>query len=262
MNYYDQLGRDIRIELTPKRIVSLVPSQTELLVDLGLESSIIGITKFCVHPTKLRKTKIIVGGTKDVHYEKISTLKPDIILCNKEENTKEMIEQLEQIAPVHVSDIYTIEDSLELIKIYGLMFDVATVASALISDINFELKKFNQGVINQPRLKVAYFIWKDPWMVAAHSTFIDEMLRVAHFDNYFAHLSRYPEIELEDIDTSIDLLFFSSEPFPFKDKHLTEIFDLFPKSKVKIVDGEYFSWYGSRMKAAFSYLKTLREEIV
>src|SRR5690606_15229799 len=118
----DQLHRPLLLEKTPKRIISLVPSQTELLVDLGLESSIVGVTKFCVHPIHIKEEKVIVGGTKQVHFDKIRDLKPDIILCNKEENTKEMILELEKIATVHISDIYTIDDTLELIELYGDLF--------------------------------------------------------------------------------------------------------------------------------------------
>ena len=118
----DQLNRSIIINETPKRIVSLVPSQTELLVDLGLEDAIVGITKFCVHPSHLKGEKAIVGGTKQVHFDRIKALNPDIILCNKEENTKAMIQELEKIATVHISDIYTIADSIELIMLYGALF--------------------------------------------------------------------------------------------------------------------------------------------
>lgn len=262
MKHIDQLHREIIITSTPKRIVSLVPSQTELLVDLGLESLIIGVTKFCIHPKSLRSKTTIVGGTKAVHLDKIKALKPDIILCNKEENTEEMVLQLEKIAPVHVSDIYTIQDSLDLIDMYGELFSKTTEASALILELQFKFKEFKNWINNKPRLKVAYFIWKDPWMVAGHSTFINDMLQINNFDNYFIDFSRYPEIELDKIDSSIDVLLFSSEPFPFNETHLHDIYVRFPKSKVKIVNGEYFSWYGSRLREAFAYFKSLRQTMI
>ena len=262
MRYVDQIGRELMVASRPLRIVSLVPSQTELLVDLGLKSSIVGVTKFCVHPSDLKNKKIVVGGTKDVHYDKIKELRPDIILCNKEENTQAMISQLEQVAPVHVSDIYTIDDSLELIKMYGELFNVIDNASKIVADIRSKFEEFRKWIINYPNLKAAYFIWKDPWMVVGRSTFIDELLRINNFENYFSNLSRYPEISLDDIDTSIDLIFFSSEPFPFKDKHFKEVYTKFPNSKIMIVNGEYFSWYGSRLILAVNYFKALREQLV
>ena len=132
MQFFDQLNREIHLEKTPKRIISLVPSQTELLVDLGLEDSIIGITKFCVHPVSLKKQKALVGGTKTIHIDKIKALQPDIILCNKEENTKEIVSICEQIAPIHISDIYTIQDTLSLIDQYGNIFSKQNKASKLI----------------------------------------------------------------------------------------------------------------------------------
>lgn len=261
MKYIDQLGREIELSSKPLRIISLVPSQTELLVDLGLESSIVGVTKFCVHPESLRKIKTVVGGTKEVHFDKILDLKPDIILCNKEENTQAMILELEKIAPVHLSDILTLNDSLELIEMYGELFGVVDRASDLITQIRDAFLIFSEWIADKPKLRAVYFIWKDPWMVAAKSTFIDNILRLNKFENYFSNIDRYPEIQLEDIDQSVDLLLFSSEPFPFKEKHLMDVYQKFPKTKIMIIDGEYFSWYGSRMRSAFDYFKTLRESL-
>src|SRR5680860_282787 len=119
----DQLQRELNIKDVPKRIISLVPSQTELLVALGLEENIVGITKFCIHPKYLRKSKTVVGGTKKVHFDKIRALNPELILCNKEENTLGMVLELEKIAPVHVSEIIDFENVLILIEMYGKLFD-------------------------------------------------------------------------------------------------------------------------------------------
>src|SRR5690606_21481625 len=193
----DQLNRTIHLTNTPKRIISLVPSQTELLVDLGLEDSLVGITKFCVHPKHLKTSKTIVGGTKNIHIDKVKALKPDIILCNKEENTQEMIAELEQIAPVHISDIYTIDDCLELIEMYGKLFSKEIEAKKLIKNISEKLEDFKAFVSDKKTLKVTYFIWKNPWMIAAKHTFIDEILRLNNFKNYYETLERYPEIILD-----------------------------------------------------------------
>jgi len=254
----DQLNRTIQLNKIPKRIISLVPSQTELLCDLGLESSIVGITKFCVHPNQLKKEKTIVGGTKDVHFNKIRALQPDLILCNKEENTLEMIQELETIAPVHISDICTIEDCLELIEMYGLMFSREKKANEISNQIQALHEDFKEFIKDKPTLKTAYFIWKKPWMVAAKETFIDEMMQLNKFENYFGHLKRYPEIELyEDKEETAELVLLSSEPFPFKEKHKEVLRNYFPKAKILVVDGEAFSWYGSRLIKAFDYFKSL-----
>ena len=261
MKHQDQLKRTLELEEIPKRIISLVPSQTELLVDLGLESSIVGLTKFCIHPSSLRKNKTVVGGTKQVNFDKIKVLNPDIILCNKEENTKEMILELENIAPVHISDIYNLDDALELIELYGKLFSVEKKATLLIQNIKKEYQDFRHYIKDQPKLKVAYFIWKKPWMVAAKDTFIHEMLVLNNFENYFGNVTRYPEIDVDAIDKDIDVIMLSSEPFPFKEEHINSLELRFPDSKVVLVDGEYFSWYGSRLEEAFGYFKTLRKTL-
>jgi len=256
----DQLNRTIQINGIPKRIISLVPSQTELLYDMGLESSIVGITKFCVHPVHFRKEKKIVGGTKSVHFDKIKDLNPDIILCNKEENTQEMILELEKIAPVHISDIYTMDDCLELIEMYGNLFAKEEIASQINSDIKLKYDDFKNFISNISELKTAYFIWKNPWMVAASDNFINTMLRLNSFKNYFGELTRYPEIELsEDKKETADLVLLSSEPFPFSEKHMDEVRTYFPNAKVLVVDGEMFSWYGTRLLKAFDYFKSLHQ---
>ena len=198
MVFKDQLGLKLAINSTPKRIVSLVPSQTELLVDLGLSNAIVGVTKFCVHPKHIRSSKVVVGGTKNVKVEKIRALEPDIILCNKEENSKALIEQLEPIAPVHISDIYSIDDCLELLQQYGQIFEVTGKAESLALKIEDQLQDFIGFVQDHKKLKVAYFIWKDPWMVVGKHTFIDHILVLNNYENVFGNLERYPEINLEN----------------------------------------------------------------
>ncbi|MEM6516121.1 MAG: helical backbone metal receptor [Bacteroidota bacterium] len=258
----DQLNRTISLKSTPKRIISLVPSLTELIVDLGLEGALVGVTKFCVHPKSIRKEKAVVGGTKQVHLDKIKKLQPDIIICNKEENTLEMVSQLENICPVHISDILDLEDTLQLIKSYGRLFNVEQKANEIHYKIEEEIKSFKEYVLKQKRLKVAYFIWQKPWMVAGNDTFINTLLNLNSFDNIFVNTIRYPEVSLEEVvKKNPEILMLSSEPYPFKDKHKVELSQRFAASKVIIVDGEYFSWYGSRLLGAFDYFRTLRQEL-
>lgn len=254
----DQLNRKIHIEKVPKRIISLVPSQTELLVDLGLENLIVGVTKFCVHPKHLKSAKAIVGGTKRVKFEKIRNLKPDIILCNKEENTLEMIEELEKIAPVHISDIYTLEDCYDLILAYGKIFNCAFKASSIIENIESERLNYKNIIQDNSNIKVAYFIWKEPWMVVGSNTFINVMLKEAGFINVFADKERYPEVILDDKSLQkAEIILLSSEPYPFKQMHVNELIQKYPAKKIIVVDGELFSWYGSRLAKSYDYFKLL-----
>jgi len=257
----DQLNRALIFEGAPKRIVSLVPSQTELLVDLGLEESIVGVTKFCVHPVHLRKAKTIVGGTKEVHYDRIKALRPDVILCNKEENTKEMVEELEKIAPVHVSDIYTIDDTVELINQYGQLFSIQNNADEISNALVGLVGAFKTYISDRPVKKVAYFIWRKPWMVTGSNTIIHHLLSLNKFENVFAELSRYPEVAITSLvgKNKPDFIFLSSEPYPFKKKHILELKELLPDANILLVDGEYFSWYGTRLLGAFNYFKALHK---
>ena len=259
----DQIGNRFELKNTPTRIVSLVPSQTELLVDLGLESSIVGVTKFCIHPNHLKQTKKIVGGTKTINIDKIKALRPDIILCNKEENTKEIVAACQKIATTHVSDIFTIEDCIELILQYGNIFSCTTGASKITENINYNLVDFQNFIKDRETLKVAYFIWKNPWMVAAKNTFINHLLSINKFENIYQNKQRYPEINLAKIqqEGNPKLILLSSEPYPFKEEHILEIEQFTQHAKTILVDGEMFSWYGSRLIKAFEYFKKLRLEI-
>lgn len=263
MQFTDQLNRTLTFENKPKRIVSLVPSQTELLYDLGLEDQIIGLTKFCVHPYHLKQTKAIVGGTKNIKIDTIRELKPDIILCNKEENTQEIVELCEQVAPVHVSDIFTIDDALELTKQYGELFSRRTEASKIIQKINFKLDDFKGFIKDHPPKKVAYFIWRNPWMVAGNNTFINYLLELNKFTNIYGNKNRYPEVEIKKIrlEGDPDYVFLSSEPYPFKEEHAFELGRFTHHAKTVFVDGEMFSWYGSRLLKAFDYFKELHRRI-
>lgn len=263
MQFRDQIDRKFTLEKVPKRIISLVPSQTELLYDLGLEDEIVGLTKFCVHPYHLKQTKTVVGGTKDIKIDKIRGLNPDIILCNKEENTQEIVALCEQITAVHVSDIYTIDDALELTKQYGILFNKRTEASKIIQKINFKLNDFKEFIKGYPPKKVAYFIWRNPWMVAGNDNFINHLLALNNFTNIYANKSRYPEVAIKKIrlEGDPDLVFLSSEPYPFKEEHAFELSRFTHHAKTVFVDGEMFSWYGSRLLKAFDYFKKLHQRI-
>jgi iron complex transport system substrate-binding protein len=260
--FTDQLGTTHSFESSPKRIVSLVPSQTELLCDLGLEKNIVGITKFCVHPYRLKTIKKIVGGTKKVKYDIIRSLEPDIIICNKEENTKEIVDELQKICPVWVTDIVALEDNFQMISDFGQLFDRRTEARKWNDKLAFALSDFKNFIVAVPAKKVAYFIWKNPYMVAGSGTFIDELLKLNNFENHYASQERYPEIELETLeDDNLELILLSSEPYPFKTEDGYELVRNSNKAKAILVDGEMFSWYGSRLIKALEYFKFLHNSI-
>ncbi|SDG70486.1 ABC transporter substrate-binding protein [Psychroflexus sediminis] len=254
----DQLHRALDVDTIPERIVCLVPSLTEMLVDLGVKHKLLGVTKFCVHPQDIRTHAEVIGGTKNIKHDSIQALSPDFILANKEENELEDIEQLSESHPVYVSDINSIEDLLQLIRDLGELFSIPERSSQLADDIQTSFIKFSRETRHQPTLKVAYFIWRDPWMVVGSSTFIDYMLKLNNFDNVYDDSARYPEVDIHQLKP-VDYIFLSSEPFPFKDQHKKE-FEMNP-DQIHIVDGEYFSWYGSRLLKAFDYFGQLRDKL-
>jgi ABC-type Fe3+-hydroxamate transport system substrate-binding protein len=245
---------------SPKRIISLVPSQTELLHDLGLEEEVVGITKFCIHPESWFRSKMRVGGTKQLNLETIRSLKPDLVIANKEENVKEQVEELANEFPVWVSDINNLDEAIGMINTIGVL----THKQAEAEKISTEIKtNFDNLSINNPcKWKACYLIWKDPYMTIGDDTFIHDMLLRAGFENSFASQKRYPEIDLDDLkNTDCELVLLSSEPYPFKEKHIEEIKKLLPHINVILVDGEMFSWYGSRLLQAPAYFNTLRKSL-
>ena len=245
--------------MTPQRIISVVPSQTELLFDLGLDNEIVGITKFCIHPAENVRGKTVVGGTKTLNFNQIYALRPDFILANKEENTRDQIEELQRHYPVHVTDITTLPDALTMIRDVGVLVGKEQRAEEMARQITFSLASLSS--LSSPP-SVAYFIWRKPYMVAAEGTFIDAMLQAAGFRNAFAGQTRYPEITPDYLrEANPDLIFLSSEPYPFAEKHVDELLAICPSARVLVVDGEVFSWYGSRLLRAANYFKNLRTEI-
>ncbi len=260
MLFTDDLGQELNlVSYPPRRILSVVPSLTELLYDLGLEEEIVGITKFCVFPEVIFRSKPRIGGTKTLHLDKIRALQPDLIIANKEENQQEDIQQLSAEFPTYVTDIQLMSQAVEKIKIIGELSQRKTESLELIDKIN---DGFTQLARFERRPRVAYMIWKDPIMVAGGDTYIHDMLDKAGFENAFGHLSRYPSVEATELaNAEIDFVLLSSEPFPFKTKDLAYFEKLMPSSKAILVDGTMFSWYGSRLALVPSYFKKLREDL-
>jgi ABC-type Fe3+-hydroxamate transport system substrate-binding protein len=255
--FRDQLNREVILASVPKRIISVVPSQTELLFYLGLDEEIIGITKFCIHPQDKFQSITKIGGTKQLDLDKIKSLQPDLIIANKEENERSQIEALMDICPVWISDISNLTKALDMIERVGALVGKAIEAKVLKDDIEHGFNKISL----QNGLNTAYFIWRKPYIVAGQNTFIDAMLQKCGLTNVFK-ADRYPEINVDMlIKANPEVVLLSSEPYPFKEKHMEEIKAILPKAIIKLVDGEIFSWYGSRLLHAPAYFEWLSKEL-
>lgn len=242
-----------------KRIISLVPSLTELIIDFGLGGQLIGRTRFCVHPAEKVKTIPIIGGTKNPNIEKIIALKPDLIIANKEENTKKEVEELSKHVEVVVTEIDSVEEAIEWVQKLGVKLGVEEAADQLITSV----ERLTSMTNDFHPISTAYFIWRQPWMTIGNDTYIHDIMNHFGLINIFGDQTRYPETNLSELASlSPELVLLSSEPYPFKKKHFQEIRINCPNSRILLVDGEWFSWYGSRMIPAFEGLLEWRSDIL
>ncbi|MDB5196666.1 MAG: iron transporter [Flaviaesturariibacter sp.] len=256
--FTDQMGRTIELRSTPKRIISLVPSQTELLFDLGLEEEVVGITKFCIRPETWFRSKARIGGTKTVSLEKIKALNPDLIIANKEENVQEQVEALAKEFPVWISDINTLPEAISMIEKVAAVVGKKAEGEALCVKIQTAFYTFQPS---NAKPRAAYLIWKNPYMSVGNDTFIHDMLDRAGFENILSHKTRYPEILIEELASlNCEVLLLSSEPYPFKQADIDELQVQLPNTRIELVDGELFSWYGSRLLQAPAYFQGLLEK--
>lgn len=257
----DQMGFMINVPEEPMRMVSLVPSQTELLCDLGMEQRLYGITKFCIHPEEVVSQKTKVGGTKTFHIEAIKVLNPDLIIANKEENDEELILKLKQHFPVWISDVRNLDQCRKMIGEVGELVGKKNEAAYI-------LEKVESGFANLPKprrkVRTAYLIWRKPYMSVNADTFIHDIMDRCGMENVFAGRNgRYPEITDDDLTAAKpELILLSTEPYPFSEKHFEEIEKILPDTSVVLADGEMFSWYGSRMMFAPVYLEKLVREVI
>lgn len=243
---------------TPQRIVSLVPSLTEFLVDIGVGKRLIGRTKFCIHPKDAVDAIPTYGGTKNPKVDAIIAAGADLVVMNREENRREDFEALYGRTNVLMTDILTVADALREMRRIGVAVGCGEASEKLCHQIESVLPLKYAATID-----VAYFIWRDPWMVAGGSTYIDDVLSRFGMRNFFADLNRYPEISLEELlKRNPHYILLSSEPYPFKDKHIAEIRAVLPDVQVELVDGEWFSWYGSRMLPSFKNISEWRKNLV
>ncbi|MBL3656549.1 helical backbone metal receptor [Fulvivirga sediminis] len=250
----DHMGNEGKGPHCPK-IISLVPSITELLFNLELQDQIIGVTKFCVHPKELTKSIPKIGGTKNFKFDVIDELTPDLIIGNKEENYKEGIELLQTKYSLLLTDIKSIPEAIEMIRDIGAITGRARRAQSIIDKINNGLESLHK----REAKRVLYLIWRKPYMAVGGDTYINNVLETLGLKNVLKEVPRYPELSLEEInELKPDLILLSSEPFPFKEKHKRELERVSALSNIHLVDGEMFSWYGSRIIQALSYFNSLQ----
>jgi len=256
----DDLGREVNIPFPPKRIISAVPSTTELLFDLGLEGKVISRTKFCKYPKGKIEKLPNIGVTKNLYIDKINLLNPDLILVNEEENYKAEVEALMDDFPVYVSKIRNYEEALQNILNIGKITGTKPKAFEITNKIRAGFAKIPKS---KKPLKVLYLVWRKPFMGVGKNSFINSMLEMCRFENVLSDLQeRYPKLSEDTIkELNPDLVLLSSEPYPFGEMHIKEVRDTFPNAKIELVDGEMFSWHESHMLQATDYFINLIKKI-
>lgn len=255
----DPLGRLVELPAWPPlRIISLCPSITETLYALGAGSRVVGRTQWCLHPQPQIEHVPCVGGTKKVNLRRVRELQPDLIICEKEENTREMVEALAPIAPTYVTNVESIKDAHSMLGQLGELLDTEAQAQVLSSAIQAAWAKLPKRSV-----RVAYLIWREPWMAAGDRTYIHSVLSHLGFDNVFAgREARYPTFSLGELRAlAPERILLSSEPFAFSQADADRLAADLPGVAIDLVDGELFCWYGARMlpsaAALSAYVSTL-----
>ena len=254
----DARGKVFRWSNPPTRLVSLVPSTTETLFELGVWEKVVGITRYCVHPVSALTEKIIVGGTKQCNIDKLIALEPDLVLCNQEENTPEIVQAIEELGiDVYVAFPKTHEDALVDLQNLGCIFGKENRVKQWT-----ETFTATQSGLDSTPFTYIYLIWRKPWMGVGKDTFIDRQLRMIGGQNTLADSpDRYITLEPKDLQHPDTHILLSSEPYPFENKHLEELLDLgIDRTRIHFINGEYCSWHGVRMIESIQYLRNWKEQ--
>lgn len=264
--FRDAHGHEHAPAASTARIVSLVPSITELLFALDLGDQVVGRTGFCIHPRDAVRSVPKLGGTKDVDVAALLALKPSHVIVNIDENTLPLFETLKShIANVIVTHPNAPRDNLELYRLLGGIFSRQAQAKKLAQAFSSRLERVGEQARSLPTRRVLYLIWREPWMTVSCNTYIARMLELVNWQIVGATSDvRYPQLSAGDMQSqSVDLALLSSEPYPFRAKHLHEVGALCgPSTTVKLIDGEMLSWYGNRAIAGVDYLARLARDVV
>ncbi|MCB0833744.1 MAG: ABC transporter substrate-binding protein [Bacteroidetes bacterium] len=253
----DALGRHVRFDRPPTRVVSLIPSITESLFELGLESSVQGVSKYCIYPAGLTDGKRKVGGQKNPDFQAIEEINPDLIILNREENKPDHIRKLGEKYPIWVTYPRQFLDTLALLRDLGGIFGVS------VDDYQSEIRAGVEALHLEAaqRCRVLYLIWRNPWMSINGDTFIHDVLKLHGLDNVFAeHPERYFEVSVDEIiSKNPEMIILPDEPYRFLKKHIAEFGDLpiqaVASGRVFLADGTYFCWYGTRSARTSSYIR-------
>lgn len=255
----DCLGNEMSLPKNITKIVSLVPSISELIYDLNVESKLVGVTKFCVHPKYFQIEKTVVGGVQEFDIEKIKALKPDVVFASKDENFEEEILELQKYVPVYVTDVKSVDEAKQMIEDFGVLLNCRNDASKILMKIEMQLQDLEKVTGDLLFRSAAYFVWNEPWVAAGKDTFVDSMLKLIKVNNVFSNLKeRYPMVTGANIHiANPDMIMLPSEPFYFQDQQAMEISAHTHDAATFFVDGQMFSWYGSRLVKSLDYLKLL-----
>lgn len=252
LEWVDDRGFPLGLHAVPERLVSLVPSLTETLVDLGGEDRIVGVTKFCVHPDHLRRERTRIGGTKGIHVGAVLDLKPDLVIANLEENDAQDVMALEIAGvPCWVCDVRSVERAFRLLSEMGRLIGEEARGVEMESRVRAAWEETRQQILPGGHRRSAYAVWRDPWMWAGADAYIQDVMRWWGWSPW-PEVDRYPEMKMHAlVEAEIEEVLLPSEPFPFKEEHRAECAGL----STRLVDGEMFSWYGSRMLKVPEYFR-------
>jgi ABC-type Fe3+-hydroxamate transport system substrate-binding protein len=258
----DALGREHQPYEGVPRIVSLVPSLTELICDLGLADRLVGRTGFCVHPREVLRNVPKVGGTKDVKLDVVRKLAPTHLIADIDENRRDAVEAIMEFVPqVVVVHPQTVDDNLALYALLGGIFRRDAEAARLAAEFAAARQELAALTATLPREAVLYPIWREPWMTVRRDTYIAAMLGAAGWDTLPAEATtRFPEFTWDaPWLAGISRVLLPSEPYAFTDRDMAEVGTLAQRPVTRI-DGEMVSWYGSRAIAGLRYLAELRRQ--
>jgi iron complex transport system substrate-binding protein len=244
------------------RIVSLCPSLTELVFDLGRGDDLVGLTEYCVHPAEGVAAVEKVGGTKNPDVARVVALGPDLVLMNEEENRREDHEALVAAGVrVHTSMPRTALETAEMVRSIGAALGREPEADAIAADIARRTALVQADAAGREPVRFAYLVWRRPWMSVSADTFASSLLAQAGGENVFGERpERYPEVTLEELRAARpDLVLLCTEPYPFQEKHVAEVAEAcgLDPARVRIADGEYLSWHGSRTPDGIDHAASL-----
>ena len=254
----------VRQDAPGMRLVSLCPSLTELVFDLGRGQDLVGVTQYCIHPREGVRGIERVGGTKNPRVERIAALAPDLVLLNEEENRLEDLRALEALGVrCHTSFPRDVQGTADMVRDIGAALARSEQAEGIARDIEQRSARVRAHASGRSRVRWAYLIWRKPWMSVNADTFAHALLEQAGGENVFAHLAtRYPEITPDDLARAApELVLLCTEPFPFKQEHADELAAAtgLPRARFLVADGEYLSWHGSRTPDGIDYAAGLLE---